>query len=192
METQIYTYIHTPSGPKVITIFGYATRGVPGVEITGCNKLSKNIKEKLIFMTRVRKLKLPTKRFVICVDLNDLEFDLRQSDLKWIELPMLLMFWYLAGFIPIKKLDDCICSGWINTNGEIFQTFSPLNLKSLIKQKVNPVEMKSIKLITSLGDEEDDFWSIDSSMLLEHIENLSFKIDYMDKLSATPLNSSIA
>ena len=192
METQIYSYVQTPKGPKVITIFGYATRGVPGIEISGSGKLSKNIKEKLIYMTRARKLKLPTKRFVICVDLNDLEFDLPQSELKWIEFPMLLMFWYLAGFIPIKKLDDCVCAGWISTRGDIYQSFAPNLLKELMKKKVNPVILKSLKLITSAGDQEHGLWNIDSAMLLEHIEYLNFKMDYIDKLSATPLNSSIA
>lgn len=192
METQIYSYVQTPKGAKVITIFGYATRGVPGIEISGCGKLSKNIKEKLIYMTRVRKLKLPTKRFVICVDLNDLEFDLPQSELKWIEFPMLLMFWYLAGFIPIKKLDDCVCAGWIDTRGDIYQSFAPDLLPKLMKKKVNPVILKSLKLITSVGDQEHGLWNIDSAMLLEHIDCLNFKLDYIDKLSATPLNSSIA
>lgn len=192
METQIYSYVQTPKGPKVITIFGYATRGVPGIEISGCGKLSKNIKEKLIYMTRVRKLKLPTKRFVICVDLNDLEFDLPQSELKWIEFPMLLMFWYLAGLIPIQKLDDCVSTGWIDTRGDVYQGFAPSTLQELMKKKVNPVVLKSLKLITSIHDDDQGLWCIDSAMLLEHIENLNFKLDYIDKLSATPLNSSIA
>ena len=47
METEIKSYIKTKTGIKVITIFGYASRGVPGVEINGVGKLSKNIKEKL-------------------------------------------------------------------------------------------------------------------------------------------------
>lgn len=192
METQIYSYVQTPKGPRIITIFGYATRGVPGIELSGCGKLAKNIKEKLIYMTRVRKLKLPTKRFVICVDLNDLEFELPQGELKWIEFPILLMFWYLAGFIPIKKLEDCICSGWIDTRGDIYQTFTPTELEPLFRKKVNPVIFKSLKLISSIDDQEHDLWSIDASMLLEHIENLNFKMDYIDKLSATPLNSCIA
>lgn len=192
METQIYSYVQTPKGPRVITIFGYATRGVPGIEISGCGKLGRNIKEKLIYMTRVRKLKLPTKRFVICVDLNDLEFDLPQAELKWIEFPILLMFWYLAGLIPIKKLDDCICAGWVDTRGDIFQSFAPVMLKQMMRKKVNPVVLNSLKLITSVSNEEHGLWSIDTSMLLEHIDQLNFKIDYIDKLSATPLNSSIA
>lgn len=192
METQIYSYVQTPKGPKVITIFGYATRGVPGIEISGCGKLSKNIKEKLIYMTRARRLKLPTKRFVICIDLNDLEFDLPMSELKWIEFPVLLLFWYLAGLIPIKKLDDCVCAGWIDTRGDIYQTFTPNILEELMKKKVNPVVLKSLKLITTVESESHGLWNIDSSMLLEHIDLLNFKIDYTDKLSATPLNSSIA
>ena len=92
METQIYSYFKTPKGLKVVTIFGYATRGVPGLEITGFGKLSKNIKEKLIYITRTRKLKLPTKRFVICIDINDFDHDSTSQDLKWLEFPTLLIF----------------------------------------------------------------------------------------------------
>ena len=192
METQICSYIKTSKGLKVVTIFGYASRGVPGIEISGCGKLSKNIKEKLIYLTRTRKLQLPTKRFVLCVDVNDLEQELSVSDLKWIEFPLLLLFWYLAGLIPIKKLDDCICAGWVNTSGEIYQGKSPRSLSDVLSVKFNPIVMKSMKLISSCPEEDQTLWQIDSAMLLEHIKDLKFKYDYMDKDSAIPLKATMA
>ena len=68
MDTQIKSFYKSPQGIKFVTIFGHATKGVPALEINGVGKLSKNIKEKLIFITRTRKLPIPLRRFVICVD----------------------------------------------------------------------------------------------------------------------------
>jgi len=192
METQIFAYLKTSKGFRVVTIFGYATRGVPGLEITGLGKMAKTTKEKLIFMTRTRKLSVPTKRFAICVDLNDLEGEIAPEELKFLEFPILLLFWYLAGFLPIKKLDDCVCAGWINTRGEIYQPMTPIALKILLKNKVNPVMMRSLKLITSLEEDDHGLWAINASLLLEHIKDLVFKMDYIDKASAIPRKSFIA
>ncbi len=176
METQIHSFYQTPKGAKLVTIFGYATKGVPGLEINGAGKLSKNIREKLIYLTRTRRLSLATKRFVICVDINDLDNNIDLAQLKWLEFPILLLFWYLAGLIPIAKFDDCLCSGWINSNGEIYQKALPKNLTSILKEKLNPVEMKSLKYI-SMVEESSALWTIDSDLLLEHIPDLSFKRD---------------
>lgn len=192
METQIRSYITTSKGVKSVNVFGYATKGVPGLEINGVGKLSKNIKEKLIYLTRTRRMKLPTKRFVICVDINDLDGDIPWSELKWLEFPILLSFWYLASLLPISKLDDCLCAGWISSKGDIFQTHSPSHLKFELLKKLSPVEVMDLKLITFVNENEGDFYAIDSAMLLEHIENINFKLDYIDNNSAIPINSFIA
>ena len=49
-----------------------------------------------------------------------------------------------------------------------------------------------LKLITFVNEKESDFYTIDSAMLLEHIENINFKLDYIDNNSAIPINSFIA
>jgi len=192
METQIHSFYQSPKGAKLVTIFGYATKGVPGLEINGAGKLSKNIREKLIYLTRTRRLSLATKRFVICVDINDLDTSQDWGQLKWLEFPILLLFWYLAGLIPISKFDDCLCAGWISSSGEIYQKEQPKELTRLLREKLNPVEMKSLKYITMAETEESSpLWTIDSHLLLEHIPNLKFKIDYIDKVSDKPINSFI-
>ena len=192
METQIRSYVLTSRGVKIVNIFGYATKGVPGLEINGVGKLSKNIKEKLIYLTRTRRMKLPTKRFVICVDINDLDGDYQWSELKWLEFPILLLFWYLAGLLPIQNLDDCLSAGWVSTKGDIYQSFLPAQIEQELRKKLNPVEVNNLKLISCIIEEEHDFFSIESAMLLEHIDNLNYKIDYIDNVSATPINSFIA
>jgi hypothetical protein len=192
MQTQIKTYILSNKGIRFINIFGYATRGVPGLEINGAGKLSKNIKEKLIYLTRQREIKLPTKRFVICLDINDFDSDITLSELKFIEFPILLLFWYLAGVLPIKKLESCLCSGWFNTKGYIYQSPYPKNIQSILTLDLNPVEIKSLTLITNIVEGRECFKTLDSRLLLEHIPGLEFRIDYIDRDSAIPLKSFIA
>ena len=82
METQIKAFYKTPQGIKFVRVFGFSTKGVPSLEINGLGKLSKNVKEKIIYLTRTRKLQIPMRRFVICLDLNELsEKDV--NHLKW-------------------------------------------------------------------------------------------------------------
>ncbi len=171
METQVRTFYQTSKGFKVFTIFGYATKGIPSLEINGAGKLSKNIKEKLIFLTRNRKLNIPHRRFVICIDQND-DIDNDEALLKWLEFPLLLTYWYLAGLVPIGRLENCFCSGWIKPNGEIFHF--PLNERQeQILSKGLPAPERDRVLFIGKNDS-----SIDSQMLLEHIPNLQFHYDY--------------
>ncbi len=191
METQIKALYKTPQGIKFVTIFGYASKGVPSLEINGAGKLSKNIKEKLIYFTRIRKLPIPLRRFVVCLDLNELNIHSVQN-LKWLEFPLLLTYWYLCGLIPIKKLDNCIASGWIKTNGEIFQMEIPSSFQDAFRESFNPIERKSMKLITKYNQYGGALDIIDSSLLLEHIPNLEFKTDYIERASAIPTNLLMA
>lgn len=187
METQIKSFYKGPQGIKFVTIFGYATKGVPALEINGVGKLSKNIKEKLIFITRTRKLPIPLRRFVICVDLNELN-DQNLSNLKWLEFPLLLMFWYLAGMVPISKLDDCLCAGWLQANGKIFQMNLPSKFGLQVQQHFSQREYEDLKLIHLPQNSDNPFWLIESKLLLEHIPNLEF---YIDNSSLMPKKSLI-
>lgn len=191
METQIKALYKTPHGIKFVTIFGYASKGVPSLEINGAGKLSKNIKEKLIYVTRIRRLPIPLRRFVICLDLNELNVQSTQN-LKWLEFPLLLTYWYLSGLIPIGKLDNCIASGWLKTNGEIFQMELPSSFKDAFREAFNPIEQKSMKLISFYNENGGALDIIDSSLLLEHIPNLNFKVDQIERASAIPTNLLMA
>ena len=185
METQIKSFYKGPQGIKFVTIFGYATKGVPALEINGVGKLSKNIKEKLIFITRTRKLPIPLRRFVICVDINELN-DQNLTSLKWLEFPLLLMFWYLAGMVPISRLDDCICAGWLKADGSIFQMDLPINFGNQVRREYSKSSVEEIKLIHLPQKFDNPFWLIDTTLLLEHIPKLDF---YIDNSSLMPKNS---
>ena len=116
MQNQIKILI--PSGEKLLMseVFGYATRGVPGLEIIGLGKRSRVMREKLNFVSRRMNIKIEPKKYVICIEDEDIE-RLEQGLLKWLELPFLLLYWSLSESIGIKKLEDCVCAGSVSTSG---------------------------------------------------------------------------
>src|SRR5690606_24276083 len=125
-------------------------------------------------LTRARRLSTPLRRFVICVDLSDLEDTSVFQELKWLEFPILLLYWQLAGLLPIAKLDDCICSGSILSSGDILQNPIPENVEKILREQMTPIEVKNLKVILAKDIEENQFWRIDAKLLLQHIPQLNF------------------
>ena len=113
MNDQILGIYSFGSRYKTSPIFGYASKGLPGLEIIGLDKKSKIIKEKLIYLGRHYRVKVPLKRYVLCVE--DYCFESEES--RWLELPLLVLYWKLAGILPIKKLENCFCGGKISSIG---------------------------------------------------------------------------
>lgn len=185
METQIQSFYRSPQGLKFVSLFGYATKGVPGLEISGVGKLSKNMREKITFLSRSRRLPIPLRRYVLCVDVNEIA-DCDKESLKWLEFPMLLLYWHMAGLVPISKLSDCLCSGWVKTNGEIIQMNTPRNFSKLVQEQFQTSGIKDLKIIDQPRYEESSLWLIESSLLLEHIERLTFR----KELATTPSKRS--
>jgi hypothetical protein len=134
------------------------------------------------------------RRFVICLDQNELsEKDI--NHLKWLEFPLLLLYWYLCGLVPIRKLDNCVASGWINMRGDIYQMSNSLIIPEQILKLYHPTQHGYINLISSEISRE--FNVIESEKLLININHLKFFTDYkinpyIDKDSAIPTNFFIA
>ncbi len=191
METQITAIYKTTHGIKLVTIFGYATNGVPGLEVHGGGKLGKNIKEKIVYMTRIRKLKIPLKRFVLCVDVNELSSQ-NVQELKWLEFPFLLLYWYLAGLVPIRKLDDCLSSGMIHVSGVITHLVLPPSFREIVKEHFKNECIEQLKIIESSEAHTSSLYQIDTKLLLEHIPLLDVNGSYMESSSAIPIKSFIA
>ena len=166
METQLQTCYFTKKGPVLITLFGYATKSVPGLEINGLGKYGKSIKEKIVFVTRTRGLQIPLKRFVLNVEMTDDLGDLETSSVKWLEYPLLLHYWFLAGLLPISKLDNCFAVGSLNPSGLVEE---PLN--NLV---VELCDSNSLHLISSSGIHSMN-GIIDGKDLFGQIANLEFK-----------------
>lgn len=174
METEIRSFISTTMGTQVADIFGYSTNGIPGFEIHGLGKQGKSLKEKIIYMTRLRKIRVPNKRIVVNVDFGELNTQISEKQLLWLEYPILLLYWYLIGVLPIRRLDDCIASGRLEVKGEIVHAPIPKDLLQKLSHIFNPIQMRQLKLICS-EKHSCGLWNIDSRLLLEHIPNLNFK-----------------
>lgn len=191
METQIQSYYRTSQGIKFISLFGYATKGVPGLEITGVGKLSRNIREKLIFLSRTRRLPIPLRRYVLCVDINELS-EQGHDSLKWLEFPLLLLYWHMAGLVPISRLNDCLCAGWIKTNGDITQMNINNRFAALVEKQFTSLEKKNLKIIDTATRGENPFWLIESALLLEHIHGLKFKKELAMRDDARSITQSLS
>lgn len=167
METQLQTCYFTKKGPALVTLFGYATKSVPGLEINGLGKYGKAIKEKIIFVTRTRSLQIPLKRFVLNVEITDELGDLESSSVRWLEYPLLLHYWYLAGLLPITKLDNCLAVGSLSPSGVVEE---PLN-----ELVVSLCERNELHLIASSGALETPLGVIDGKDLFGTVTRLEFK-----------------
>ena len=87
-----------------------------------------------------------------------------------------------------NNLFNCLCSGWFTTQGIIYQSPYPFGLDKYLPVDLTPVEFKSLKHITFI-DGESGFQKIDSRLLLEHLSDLKFRIDYIERDSAIPIKS---
>lgn len=170
METQLHSCYFTKKGPVLITLFGYATKSVPGLEINGIGKYGRSIKEKIVFVTRTRGLQIPLKRFVLNVELTDELGDLESSSVKWLEYPLLLHYWFLAGLLPISKLDNCLAVGSLSPSGLVEEPLTDL--------VVDLCEQNSIHLISSTAPGGSQ-GCIDGKDLFGGIAGLEFKWNEM-------------
>lgn len=129
-----------------VDIFGYASNGSPGIEIVGMGKYSRAMKEKFVYLSREKKLKIPAKRFVLCVE-GELESKKFQNEeYRYLELPLLLMLWSLTGHLPIDNLEDCFAAGKISVEGQI----SPLQLSA----------SQQLELFSLFNWDEESAWKI--------------------------------
>src|SRR5215217_7585557 len=115
-----------------VDIFGYASNGIPGIEIVGMGKHGRGVKEKFVYLSRQKKLKFPLKRFVLCVE-GELEIKkFKEEEYRFLELPLLMMLWSLTGHLPLEHLEDCFASGKISVEGFV----SPLELSMKDQEKL--------------------------------------------------------
>ncbi len=159
MQTQISAIYLTPKGTQEITLFGYATKSIPGIEIVGLKHFGKIIKEKFIFLSRSRNLKIPLKKYTLCCESFPQDIDV--INYVWLEFPLLLLYWSLSEQIKIKSLEQCYASGSITSQGEI----QLLNHESKLKN-----QNKIAITIDSPGLESH----IDARELMQHIPQIKF------------------
>ena len=117
MQSRTRTLIFRKSrNPVLAEIFAYSSKGVGGINLIGFGKYGNTLKEKIIFLCKERGLKLPFKKYVLCIENSDCLKDLEFDDLRWIELPLFLLLLQISDKIKICNLPSCISSGKINMN----------------------------------------------------------------------------
>lgn len=101
-------------------VYGYCSKGLPGLEIVGLGSFGRTLKEKIIFLSKQFGIKIPLKRYVLCIDLPaQLKKEKSVEDCRWFELPILILFWTLSGNLELENLDNCIAIGKVQVSGTI-------------------------------------------------------------------------
>jgi hypothetical protein len=177
MEIKINALVLNRNNYQWCEVFGYTSKGQPGIEIIGLGTRGRAIKEKLTYLSKRRRLTFPVLRFVICVEGENLD----KADVEFLELPILLAFWSMATVVPIKKLDHCFCSGRVSLEGEV----SYLEISNNIWEHLESNLQKKNKEIVYLGRagdiESERIRVIEAHNLLEETVGGFF---YMDRTLA--------
>ena len=130
-----------------VDIFGYASNGIPGIEIVGVGKYARTMKEKFIYLSREKKLKFPLKRFVLCVEGEIEGKKFKDEEYRYLELPLLIMLWSLTGHLPLQQLEDCFASGKISVEGEVTELNLSESEQKQLGELFNLPEDQSLKVI---------------------------------------------
>ncbi len=130
-----------------VDIFGYASNGIPGVEIVGVGKHARSMKEKFIYLSRERKLKFPLKRFVLCVEGEVESKKFKEEEYRYLELPLLIMLWSLTGHLPLGHLEDCFAAGKISVEGDVSPLVLAMREQELLSEMFRLEENQTLKVI---------------------------------------------
>ena len=162
MQTQIQSYYLDQKTLKPITIFGHSSKSLPGLEIIGLSCQGRLLKEKIIYLTKARGLKIPLKRYVISTDHL---LPNPAASFANLELPILILYWYLAELIPLNQLDNCLTMGSFDPSGNIYLP--------AISPKIKTSEQTC--LLWKRHKHGEGFpHEIDFELLLEHIPKLNW------------------
>jgi hypothetical protein len=167
MENRLTCLLDSKKGPVSVAVFGYSSNSNPGLDLVGEAKFTRQLKEKIIYLTRTRKLAIPLRRYVVTIE-SELNSKLSLAELRNLELPVLLIFWSMAGVLPIRSFRDCLCMGSIDITGMIETPFWNYT------QCLNLANQEHI-LITSDGNVD---WPkiIELERLLEHVPKLKWRV----------------
>ena len=169
MELRLKTFYPSSSGLQLVDIFGYTTRGMPSLELHGSWQMAKLFKEKILFLTKSRKMLLPPRRYILCMDMDQGRCD--TESMRDFELPFLILFWSLGEILPIRRLEDCVCAGRIYINGLI----QPKKLnQEYIQFLINCKE--KFKFIGEAENISPSIPLISLNSLMKEVSNIKIKI----------------
>lgn len=173
MQSRIYGLLSYGKGYQFVSLFGYSTKGIPGLEIVGLGKNSRIIKEKFLYIIKKNNLHIPMRRYILCVENSEKTFD----DYSFLELPLFILLLNVQGILNINQLENCFCSGKVQLNGEIIENeIDPNYLKQL--------SLYSKKMVYYISFNQNIF---EGNLLILDLEEL-FKSFGIEQLKRQNLN----
>lgn len=138
MEKQINSLIKVDRSFYPVTIFGYSSRGIPGLEIVGIGADGRIIKEKILYYMRSRKLGFCQKRILIGVDFKHL--GKKNINFQMLEVPILILYLSLCGNLKARNLANCLSVGRFSPDGSFnFDLFNE-DLEKFLNESWSPGE----------------------------------------------------
>lgn len=154
-----------------VDIFGYASHGIPGVEIVGVGRYARQMKEKFVYLSRKKNLKFPKRRFVLCVE-GELEGKkFKEEEYRYLELPLLMMLWSLTGHLPLEHLEDCFASGKVSVEGEVIPLLLNENQQKDLMEIFNLGDDQSLKIIAPTNSSiYEEYYHLPVEGLMDSLE----------------------
>jgi|GEM_PF-664150 len=180
MEIKINAILKRGHSYHWVEVFGYSTKGQPGLEIVGLGSKGRQLKEKLIFISKKRKLKMPLKRYVLCVDGEDVD----KAYIEFLELPLVLAYWSMAGILPLKRMDNCFSSARVSLEGEIFNMGLDSSFWETLEKQLTLKRSKVIYLGQGCPKDSDYIKEISAVSLLDSTVG---GFSYMDNALASSI-----
>lgn len=169
---------------SLVDIFGYCSRGVPGIEIVGVGALGKCLKEKFIYLSRQERIKLPPLKYVLCIENNEGLID--KDNFDSLEFPMLILFWALGGVLQIGSLENCVAHGKVSLGKKVWHL--PLDRENVFSlgQKCKYTSNPGVRWIMSKN--LSDKYLMQNHVLLEAEDLFSKFCDWsFDEFGLHPL-----
>lgn len=155
METRLKGLYFDMNESNVVEIFGHASKGLPGLEIVGLGKFARAIKEKIIYISKMEGISPRLNKVVICIEKRNDQLELKADSVRWLEFPLLMLYWSLLDELPIKNLSDCISFGRVNIDGSIIINISDLNSRLINLTKYFDIDGDKLKLLVPNDENQE-------------------------------------
>ncbi len=168
LGTKLKSYISVGTKFIEVDIYGYSSRSVPGLDIIGIGSKGKLIREKITFITnRHIKKKRALKRYAISIESEIAEEKLKLHA-RDLEFPILILYWSLAGILPIKNLDKIWTTGFLSVDFDI-----TLNHLNEMKKDESILSLVNEKIFVHPREVENDFSM--QSLIWEDLLNAAYR-----------------
>lgn len=169
MNVKLYGLLSFRNSYCLPTLYGYTTKGLPGIEIIGLGSMGRVLKEKIIFITRELGKKYPMRRYVLSIEGLE-EFNKNeQKELKNLELGFLILFWKLADIVSISGLEKSLCSGQINVHQELITPAITNDIWDEIDNKFGLLKTKATLIGPEIEKKYDHIREFPIKCLLEQL-----------------------